>query len=199
MTKKIIMAAAMIIVAVCLLSGGCSQVENNKINSWRDLLKIPASSEETAQNTSEPAVVPDGNSGEAVEKISVRLYFIDPKQNKLAVEERSIDKVEGIARQTMAELIKGPSSAEYEAVFPAGTRLLDINIKPEGLCIVDLSSEADKIAGQEQGNFMIQAVADTLGQFPSIKEVSFLINGEKVNTLGGAVSIAKPVQVDYNR
>lgn len=199
MTKKIIMAAAMIIVAVCLLSGGCSQVENNKINSWRDLLKIPASSEETAQNTSEPAVVPDGNSGEAVEKISVRLYFIDPKQNKLAVEERSIDKVEGIARQTMAELIKGPSSAEYEAVFPAGTRLLDINIKPEGLCIVDLSSEADKIAGQEQGNFMIQAVADTLGQFPSIKEVSFLINGEKVNTLGGTVSIAKPVQVDYNR
>lgn len=199
MTKKIIMAAAMIIMAVCLLSGGCSQVENNKINSWRDLLKIPASSEETAQNTSEPAVIPDGNSGEAVEKISVRLYFIDPKQNKLAVEERSIDKVEGIARQTMAELIKGPSSAEYEAVFPAGTRLLDINIKPEGLCIVDLSSEADKIAGQEQGNFMIQAVADTLGQFPSIKEVSFLINGEKVNTLGGAVSIAKPVQVDYNR
>lgn len=196
MTKKFIMVMAMMLLVVCLLSGGCSKVEDSKINAWKDMLKIPTSSDKTAQN--EAVTNPTADSQVTTEKISVKLYFVDPGQHKLVIEERSIGKVEGIARQTMQELIKGPSSSGYQAVLPAGTKLLDINIKPEGLCIVDLSGEASKISSQEQGKLMIQAVANTLSQFPSIKEVSFLINGEKVKTLGGLVDIAQPVQANYN-
>jgi len=190
------MAMAVMLLAVCLLSGGCSKVDDTKVNSWKDLLKIPTSTEKSAQNN-ETNVTPANESQEAAEMIGVKLYFIDSKQNKLVVEERKIGKVQGIARQTMQELIKGPSGAEYQAVFPAGTKLLDINIKPEGLCIIDLSGEANKVSSKEQGTLMIQAVANTLGQFPSIKEVSFLINGEKVNALGGIIDIAQPVQANH--
>lgn len=197
MTKKLIMVMAMMLLAVCLLSGGCSKVEDSKINAWKDMLKIPTSSDKT-ENSNEAVTTPTSDSQENTEKISVKLYFIDPGQHKLVVEQRSIAKVEGIGRQTMEELIKGPSGSVYQAVVPTGTKLLDINVKPEGLCIVDLSGEASKISSQEQGELMIQAVANTLGQFPSVKEVSFLINGEKVTTLGGLVDIAGPVQADYN-
>jgi hypothetical protein len=70
-------------------------------------------------------------------------------------------------------------------------------VKPDGLCIVDLSGDAKKIVNKEQGRLMVQAIANTLGQFHSIQEVSFMINGEKVNNLGGMVDLAKPVQAEY--
>ena len=194
MTKKFMMVLAGMLLAVCLLSGGCSKVDDSKINSWKDMLKIPTSTDKSAQNTNQSDITPANESPATTEKITVKLYFIDSKQHKLVAEERSIAKVQGIARETMQELIKGPSAADHQAVFPAGTKLLDINVKPEGMCIVDLSGEANKVSGKEQGSLMIQAVANTLGQFPSIKEVSFLINGEKANTLGGTLDIAKPVQ-----
>jgi spore germination protein GerM len=197
MTNKFIMVLAVLLVAVCLLSGGCSKVDESKINSWKDLLKIPVSTDKSAQNNNQANITPANESQNAAEMITVKLYFIDSKQHKLVAEDRRIGKVQGIARETMQELIKGPSSANYQAVFPAGTKLLDINVKPEGLCIVDLSGEANKVSGKEQGSLMIQAIADTLGQFPSVKEVSFLINGEKVNTLGGLVDIAQPVQANH--
>jgi len=194
MTNKFMMVLAGVLLAVCLLSGGCSKVDDSKINSWKDLLKIPTSTDNSAQNNNQSNITPANEAQNATEMITVKLYFIDSKQHKLVAEDRRIGKVQGIARETMQELIKGPSAADHQAVFPAGTKLLDINVKPEGLCIVDLSGEASKVSGKEQGSLMIQAVASTLGQFPSIKEVSFLINGEKANTLGGIVDIAKPVQ-----
>lgn len=82
-------------------------------------------------------------------------------------------------------------------MVPAGTELLDINIKPDGLCIVDLSREVNQVSSARQGELMVQAIANTLGQFPAVKEVSFLVEGEKVSVLGGSVSVALPVQANY--
>ncbi|MDD3365139.1 MAG: GerMN domain-containing protein [Syntrophomonas sp.] len=197
MTKKLIVSLAAVLLVICLLSGGCSKVDESKIKAWKDLIKIPASTEKSAQSDKD-ILTPEKQSAEPTEKVSVKLYFEDAQQSKLVVEERSIGKVEGIARQTMQELIKGPSQTEMRSIFPSGTKLLDINVKPEGLCIVDLSGEAKKVSNKEQGKLMVQAIANTLGQFPSIREVSFLVNGEKVNNLGGMVDLTKPVQAEYN-
>jgi len=196
MTKKLIMLMAVILLAVCLLSGGCSKVDDSKIKAWKDLIKIPTNTEKPAETNNED-LIPVDESQPSVDKISVKLYFQDTAKSKLVVEERSIGKAEGIARETMQELLKGPSQKDCLSVFPSGTKLLDINVKPEGLCIVDLSGEANKVSNKKQGELMVQATANTLSQFPTIKEVSFLINGEKVNALGGLVDIAQPVQADY--
>jgi spore germination protein GerM len=197
MAKRLIVSLAAVILIVCLLSGGCSKVDESKIKSWKDLIKIPTTTQKSTQSDKD-ILLPTKPSPDLTEKISVKLYFKDVQQRKLVVEERSIVKVEGIARQTMQELIKGPSGKEMLSIFPVGTRLLDINVKPEGLCIVDLSMEAKNVANKEQGKLMVQAIANTMGQFSSIKEVSFLINGEKSNSLGGMVDLTKPIQVDYS-
>jgi spore germination protein GerM len=196
MTKRLIVTLAAMLLVICLLSGGCSKVDESKIKTWKDLIKIPVSTEKSVQNDKD-ILIPEKQSPELSEKVTVKLYFEDALQRKLVVEERSIVKVEGIARQTMHELIKGPSQTEMRAIFPSGTKLLDINVKPDGLCIVDLSGDAKKIVNKEQGRLMVQAIANTLGQFHSIQEVSFMINGEKVNNLGGMVDLAKPVQAEY--
>lgn len=197
MTRKIIVIMAMMILAVCLLSGGCSRVDDSKIDSWKDMLKIPTADKNNAglQDYQSPV-----NEAQITgEQVVVKLYFIDTATNDLAVEERTISKVEGIARLTMEELIKGPFQQEMQPVIPATTTLLDINIKPDGLCIIDLSSEVNDISSREEGELMVQAIAKTLGQFSSIGEISFLIDGEMADTIGGLIDIAAPVQAIYSK
>lgn len=197
MTKRFMMLLALLLVAVSLLSGGCTQSDNSKIKAWKDLLKIPTAAEKETPANTQP-IKPSTEISQSQDKITIKLYFMDSTGKKLVAEERSIVKTEGIARQTMQELLKGPAQQGLQTAVPAGTRLLDINVKPEGLCIVDLSSDVNKISTKEQGKLAVQAMANTLAQFPSVREVSFLINGEKANSLGGLVDVAQPVSADYS-
>ena len=74
----------------------------------------------------------------------ITLYFTDSVDNKLVAEQREIPKVMGIARATMEELIKGPTEPSLKATLPANTKLLDINIREDGLAIVDFSGDLIK-------------------------------------------------------
>ncbi len=100
----------------------------------------------------------------------------------------------GIARSTINELFKGPETPGYLSVVPEGTRLLDINVKPDGLCIVDMSHEARQVANKQQEEMMVMAIVNTIGQFPTVKEVTFRINGEPVQEIGGFMDLSQPIK-----
>lgn len=192
MTNKLMMVLAMVALSACLVSGGCSRIDDSKVDSWKNMFKIPAG---TDKNSSGDKSVPaPGLVVPGAEQVVVKLYFVEDKTQRLVMEERSIDKVTGIARQTMNELIKGPANAGLQPVIPAGTRLLDINVRADGLCIIDLSRGVGQVSNPRQGELMIDAIARTMGQFPSVNRVDFLVEGEKVGALGGVVDIALPVR-----
>ncbi|MGI5921564.1 MAG: GerMN domain-containing protein [Syntrophomonadaceae bacterium] len=210
MTRKLICVLALGVLAICLLSGGCSFSDNDTLKAWKDLIKISpqkdtnqAADRETgtpiekllkSQNNSEN----NARAGKSNETIQVKLYFIGPDGKKLVVEKRTIPKVEGIARRTVEELLKGPEKTENCGIAPDGTKLMDINIKPDGLCLVSLNSSAQKVGSREQEEYMIYAIANTLGQFPTISSVDFMINGEKVDSIGKYVDLSQPIKPDYS-
>lgn len=199
MRNTIIVILALVLLSICMLSGGCAKPDQTKIKEWQDLLKIPLDKEKAAKN--EKTVLPSKNEKSkvvGVETLPIILYFADVNGNKLIIEERDVSKVEGMARRTMEELLKGPANVESVQIIPDGTRLLDINIKPDGLCIVDLSSEARGVLNEEQERLMIYGIANTLGQFPSVKKVSFMIDGQKVDRIGGYMNLSSPVQANYD-
>jgi len=196
MTRKMIIALALVVLAVCLISGGCQNAPQNstEIMSWQDMIKLAPrlDSNQSVKQIKVQVKKEAEKKNRPAEKKEIKLYFAADDGQGLVVETRSIDKTEGIARSTIQELIKGPLKGAGE-VFPPDTRLLDINIKPEGLCIVDFNSQAVKLEGEQAERIMVYSVAATLSQFPSIKEVSFRINGEDVTSLRGAVDLSSPV------
>jgi spore germination protein GerM len=121
---------------------------------------------------------------------TIALYFKD-EAGKLVLEERMIPKVEGIARSAMIELIKGPTQAGLEPTLPVSTELLDINIKTDGLAIVDFSGEL--ITGlpttEEAEKLAVYSIVNTLTQFASVEKVELRIDGQRVSTLLGYVEI----------
>ncbi len=201
MTKKFISILAIVVMALCLISGGCTSLNTPDLQSWKELIKI--NPEEEAVDDKELSFDlgaeddKETNTSEE-EKIDVDLYFIGADGKKLALENRTIVKKEGLARSTIEELIKGPETPENLSVFPEGTRLLDINIKPDGRCIVDFSSQLTEISSEHQEKLAIYALVNTLGQFSSVQEVDILINGQKVDTIAGYVNVSAPIEPDYS-
>jgi len=148
-------------------------------------LKTPQQLAGNTQVNTEPTIT---------ETTTLVLYFANSEGN-LVPEQREVPKVPGIARKAMEELAKGPQNNDLVPTMPAGTRLLDINIR-DGLCTVDFSRElAEKHSGGSSGELLtVYSVVNTLTQFPTVKEVTFLIEGERIKTLAGHMDLSVSVE-----
>ena len=82
--------------------------------------------------------------------------------------------------------------------MPQGTSLLDINVKDDGLCIVDFSSELLGDASGEviTGELMVYSIVNTLTEFPTIDSVEFRIEGQPVERLGDNIPASAPLTAD---
>lgn len=198
MAKKFISILAIVVLAICLISGGCSPDTDKDLESWKELLRMDRETKAPDNTDSGEDKLLTNKLDAITESVDIKLYFAGPDGGSLVVEKRTVEKVEGIARKTIEELISGPQTPENLAVVPEGTRLLDINVKPDGLCIVNLSSEARKVDNEHQEKIMIYSVVNTLGQFPTIENVSFMVDGEPVDQIAGYVDVSAPVSPDYN-
>ena len=156
-------------------------------------LEVPDPNDITIEETYEPVQT----IGEAVQEITVSLYFADADRQKLVKTEKQIPKVEGMARATVETLLEGPDpDSGLVAAVPSGTQLLDINVKPdEKKCIVDFSQELrNQLASSGNSEELaIYSIANTLCQFATIEEVEFRIEGQTVTTLAGGTDMSKAV------
>lgn len=133
----------------------------------------------------------------AGEVLSVVLFFAD-HSGSLVPERREIPKVAGIARETMAQLCRGPGPEKgLMPTIPAGTEVKSINIK-DGLATVDFSGELKRAhRGGSSGELLtVYSIVNTLTQFASVKRVQILVDGRIVDTLAGHLDISQPLERD---
>jgi len=116
------------------------------------------------------------------------LYFKD-KQGLLVPVMRRIPWEEGIAKLALRNMIDTPELRESLSriglypIIPAGTKILGMAIDPDtGLCKVDFSREVLNVESKEDEENLIDGVVYTLTEFPTIKEVQFLVEGKTVPT-----------------
>ena len=168
-------------------------VAEDDSNQQANQLEVPDPNDISIEETYEPVQT----IGEAVQEITVSLYFADADRQKLVKTEKQIPKVEGMARATVETLLEGPEpDSGLVAAVPSGTQLLDINVKPdEKRCIVDFSQELrNQLASSGNSEELaIYSIANTLCQFATIEEVEFRIEGQTVTTLAGGTDLSKAV------
>jgi spore germination protein GerM len=130
---------------------------------------------------------------------TVSLYFGSSDGEHLVAVEKDIPKVTGIARETINALIEGPDfQSGLLPTIPAGTQLLDINVKEDGLCIVDFSKElvSNLAGGKLNEQLTVYSIVNTLTQFPTVDRVEFRMEGQKIDTLLGYVKLAPAVSAN---
>lgn len=183
----------LLVISTCSWLAGCAMLDQlwslkQKEKNQKEVQDLPP---EPAQLVTVPA--------KPLGRTKVDLYFADPSGKGLVSERREIPKVEGIARATIEELIKGPSKQSgLLPTIPKGTGLLDINVRPDGLCIVNFSQEfvANHTKGSLSEALTVYSVVNTLTQFPTVQKVKFLVDGQERDTLAGHLDISTAMARD---
>lgn len=192
-----------LIVSIMLFISGCGAV--NTLTSLKEKFRgdeEPTITIDIPQENQfqEAPIISEEPAQEPGETIIVQLWFSDSQGQKLIVEEREISKVEGIARATINELIKGPSmDSDLLPTIPVGTVLRDINVKSDGLIIVDFSKEliTNHIGGSTAETLTVYSIVNTLTQFPTVDRVQFLVEGQYVETLTGHMDLTQAISSSF--
>ena len=135
-----------------------------------------------------------------VEEMTISLYFASADGKGLVKQEKKIPKAEGKARATIEALLNGPEEESgLLSAIPQGTKLRDINIKPEDkLCIIDLSEEFKQVKNTAAADLAVYALVDTLCQFDTVDKVEIRIEGENVSSIGGQINLRETVKAKYD-
>ncbi len=110
------------------------------------------------------------------------VVFYQDGEGYLVPVTRQITKQDGVAKATLSLMVKSSENDLQAArlglrtVIPEGTTF-DINITDQK-ARVDMSKEALNCASAEEEQLMVQAVASALTTFPTVKEVTFLFDGQ---------------------
>ena len=130
----------------------------------------------------------------------VKIYVLKIKGNDAYLSPEVVKVKQGtdLRKAALQELLETNRwEGESKNLIPKGTRLLSLNLK-DGIAIVDLSKEfVDNFnGGSEMEALTVHSIVHTLTQFSKVKAVRFLVEGEKLETLGGHLDISEPVEAD---
>lgn len=132
------------------------------------------------------------------EKVKVYRVAVEDNKAVLRATETEVKPGESPVESALRQLIEQGDEADLANPIPKGTRLLGLKIE-KGLATVDLSREfRDNFAGgSEDEGLTVGAILRTLGQFPEIKQVQFLVEGKSIDTLGGHLDLSGPQDVRW--
>jgi spore germination protein GerM len=204
--KKIIL----IISVLALLAGACG---GGNTGSAGPVTTEPDGATSTTAAASTTTAAPGGDTSttttttttqapddQPTEQQFVELYFIKEGLSAATVF-RAVDSPM-VATNAIKALIDGPTPAEMDTelstAIPADTLLLGLTIE-NGLATIDLSREFEVGGGSFNILSRLAQVVYTLTQFPTVDEVLFHIDGERVEVFSGeGVVLGDPVsRADY--
>ena len=122
----------------------------------------------------------------AAETIPTVVYYQDGEGYLVPVT-RQVDKTDGIAKATLNLMVQSSvndlaaARLGLKTTVPEGVTF-DLDIA-NGKARVDLSKEALNCQNAEQETLMVQSIAQTLCEFDSVDEVTFLFDGQKRSKL----------------
>lgn len=172
------------------------------LGAWKLLLK-PASYDQTPETVTMPALdveatampTPAASSatvqGDAVlpsdRTVDTVVYYQD-NYGYLVPVMRSVPEEEGIAKATLSLMVQSAYNDMEAArlglrtVMPEGTQM-ELDITQSGEARIDLSKEVLGLADAEAESIMVNAIVQTLTEFPTVDSVSFLVDGQERETL----------------
>ena len=127
-------------------------------------------------------------------KKEISVYFSTQEAMYLTAEKRLVGQ-DKLYKNTVEELILGPSDPVHNRTVPEGVKVRDIKVE-EGLARVDFNRAlVDNHWGGSTGERMtVYSIVNTLTQFDEIDRVLILIDGQKVDTLAGHLDLSSPIE-----
>ena len=123
-----------------------------------------------------------------------KVYFTDAYAMYMIPVTFSSEDDKALPLKAMFKLISGPGKEGLTPTVWPGTRLLDLKIE-NGTAAVDFSKDVLGYGGGSTAeNLFVKSVLLTLGQFPEVEQVQFMIEGEKMDLLPEGTDVSSPLK-----
>ena len=156
----------------------------------------------TAPGSPGGAVTPDranpANPAPVAVERQVNIYGVKDTGTDIAIAPKLItlsapDRPDAILRAAFNQLLDAPNDANFTSTIPAGTRLLDLQVKDDGIH-VDLSAEFTSGGGSASMIGRLQQAIYTATTLDPTAPVWLSVAGKPMEVLGGeGVSVAQPM------
>ena len=127
--------------------------------------------------------------------LTVKVYYPDDQGMKLIAVKRTIrtDKNDKYTA-AMESLMEGTKEKGQTAIIPKQARLKSVKVKGD-TAYVDFTQALVKnfVGGSTGEEMLVGSVVDTLTEFPEIKKVQILVEGNKVESLSGHLDLTTPL------
>ncbi|HEY3298586.1 MAG TPA: GerMN domain-containing protein [Armatimonadota bacterium] len=180
-----------IIVSLILISGAAAGIYV--------VQRFSAPKVETVKPIPTPQVPsPSPENKPEVKSEPVKIYRVVVKGDEPKLQSVEVEPIAGKtpAESAILQMLKEGDGASSANPIPRGTKLRHFSIK-NGLATVDFSKEfRDNFNGGSEGESLtVDAILRTLGQFPEIKQVQLLVEGQPLDTLGH-LDLSNPLDVN---
>lgn len=186
MNKRILIIGLIVILGVTLVKLGTDLV-NDDVSLIDDDIEIISSDEYDLE------IVEDDGMRKTV-------FYFKNSDNYLVPVMKRIPWEDGIGRVTInnmidsTELRESLSNTGLEPLIPMGTEILGLSIDPDtGLCKIDFSQEIRNVETDKDEENLLKGVVYTLTEFPTVKEVQIMVEGQVVPVLKNSVAINEPL------
>ncbi len=133
--------------------------------------------------------------------LEIKAYFPDDAGLNLVAVKRKIEFTGNLEKYSNAVqiLMTNPSETDLTGIFPKNAKLNGVTFK-DGTAYVDFGSSITKnfVGGSTGEELLVNSVVDTLTEFPEVKRVQFLVEGEEIETLAGHMDLSAPLTRDGN-
>jgi hypothetical protein len=186
MNKRLIQS--ILLTSALIVAAGCAQKEKPLIGDPQ-----PTASNAQATTSPDPKVQPSATP--AFKQSKVKLYYSDVDQSKLIEKETTISYKQDDDRiGATFEGLKASSDAVHVSLF-ADVEFATIAFdKEKGELKLDLKFGSKAQLGAPGEDLFVQALKKTAFQFPEVKSLFVLKNGQQVESLMGHVDLAYPIK-----
>jgi spore germination protein GerM len=191
MMKKMKYILLVMMTLVLLVTAGCDP--NNEKGA------VNGSSASVSGNGAVPAgsaAVSSADKKETAKELNIKVYYPDDQGLKLIAVKRTI-KTDAAGKYAAAikSLLTGTKQKGQTTIIPKQAKLKSVKVKGD-TAYVDFSQDLVKhfTGGSTGEEMLVGSVVNTLTEFPEIKKVQILIEGNKVETLGGHVDLTMPIE-----
>lgn len=181
----------LLIMTLTFILGGCFQGEQNvkEIDVPEDVEVIEEEEQADETDTDEELDVEekDGTDDtESPETVARDIYVLDA-DGMVVPQTFELPKAESAAMQVLEYMVVDGPIAEllpngFQAVLPAETTILGVNLKEDGTLIVDVSEEFEQYEADNELK-IIQAMTHTLTQFNDVERIKLWMNGHELTEM----------------
>ena len=197
--KKFLMSA---MVFILLFSAGCEEKNNPPQEKNSPTQQTSNQNKNENKNSGETekisATSEKNNSAKRKEKtLQVKIYFPDDAgMNLISVKRKiTIAKDEEKYFETAKLLTEKPKEKNLTKIFPNHAKINSVHLKGDTAFVnFDGSITKNFVGGSTGEEMLINSFVQTLTEFPEVKQVKFLIDGQDVETLAGHMDLSVPIK-----